>query len=147
MLLSHQKHNGFCTTSGTLDFFIAHAPEFPFIKISVHPIRMQDHAFIEPDLEEAMFQINFLHRNFYKPGITDRDISLISIRMNRSAEFLAQYGMNNLKAFDKIPSMLGSLQDTLNRDLGLGRPFPERDMQDNFGMGEVLDLSPPSQDL
>lgn len=110
-------------------------------------IRLQEHAFIEPELEEVMQQINSLHNNFFRPGSTEREITLVPLRMNRPAEYLAQYGMNHLTDFDMISGMFGNLQDLLDRDLGLGRPFSDRDMQENFGLGEVLDSPPHGRDL
>lgn len=102
-------------------------------------IRLQEYAFIEPDLEEVLLQINSLHRNFFIPDATVRDISLVPIRMNRSAEYLAEYSLSNLNAFESFSGSFGSLQYHLDRDMGLGRPFNDRIMQGNFGRGDIVD--------
>lgn len=57
---------------------------------------------------------------------------------------MASYGMNNYPSYVESPGIFGHLQHSL--DLDVGRYFPFEIMP-NFGLGEVIDASPPVSPL
>lgn len=73
-------------------------------------------------------------------GLTQWRASLIPNGMNGTAAYKATFGMDNMVTFVAAPGTFGELRNFLNRDMGLDLPF---EIEDNFGLGEVIDASPP----
>lgn len=105
-------------------------------------IDMHEHIFIPEELSEVMTQINTFHENHFSEGMTERFVSVIPLQMNRSAEYMAIYGLNNLPAFAEAPDSFGNLQYYLDRDMGMALPFQLMNIDQNFGLGEVVDAPP-----
>lgn len=90
-----------------------------------------------------MTQLNTLHDNHFTEGHTERNVSLIPVKQNRTAEYMAIYGMENLSSFVEAPVDFENLRYFLDRDMGMALPFPILDVQQFPGMGKVVDVSPP----
>ncbi|KAL1824200.1 hypothetical protein ACET3Z_010978 [Daucus carota] len=67
---------------------------------------------------------------------TERIISRIPIEQNRTAEYMARYGMENVGFFVETLGFFGNLEFFLDRDMGLDILF---EVMDNMGLGEVID--------
>lgn len=106
-------------------------------------IRVQEFIILPPDLEEAFSQFNTLFANQFQENLTVRQISIIPVELNGTAQYMASYGMERLDALVLAPSSFGNIQHYLDRDMGRAMPYPEFELQDNLGEGEVIDPSPP----
>lgn len=80
-------------------------------------IHMQEHIFVPDDLSEVMTQLNTFHENNFLEGMTKSFVAIIPQHMNRTAEYMAVYGLDNLPAFGKAPGSFGNLQHYLDRDM------------------------------
>lgn len=56
---------------------------------------------------------------------------------------MAHFGYENKSSLVQAPGVFGDLQHFLNRDIGMALPYPEFELLENFGDGEVIDPSPP----
>lgn len=106
-------------------------------------IRVQEFIILPPDEEEAFSQFNTLFTNHYAEGETERKVSIIPLNLNHTTQYMANYGLENFQSLVQAPGIFGNLQFFLDRDMGMAIPYPEFDLQENFGEGEVVDLPPP----
>lgn len=106
-------------------------------------IRVQEFIHLPPDLEETFGQFNTLFSNQFVEDMTVRQVSVIPVERNATARYMASYGMNNLKVLVQAPGVFGNLQYYLERDMGMILPYPEFELLDNLGEGEVINFSPP----
>lgn len=67
-------------------------------------------------------------------------VSRVLVEQNLAAQYLAEYGRDNLNAFGEVPGSVGNLQHFLDRDLGLEIPLQ---VMDNMGLGEVVNAPKP----
>lgn len=61
-------------------------------------LRVQEFIILPPDHEEAFIQFNTLFANQAQLGETERMVSIIPLEHNRTAIYMAEYGMNNASA-------------------------------------------------
>ncbi|WOG92879.1 hypothetical protein DCAR_0312156 [Daucus carota subsp. sativus] len=99
-------------------------------------IRYQEHIVLPPELDEVFRRFNSLHAIHYNRGVTDRKVTSIPLVMNRTAEYLARYGMEHMSVFAEVPDSFADLQSFLDRDMGVGLPFQ---VFEAFGLGDVID--------
>lgn len=104
-------------------------------------IRVQEFIFLPEDLVEAFGQINTFFANHENIVIS---FSIVAEELNRTTEYLARYGLENMDSFAEAPLMFSNLQFFLDRDMGVVFPYPEMDLLPNLGQGEVVDGEPPS---
>ena len=108
-------------------------------------IRFQDEIVVVDELVEPLSQFNTLHNNHFNNGLTARRLSWVDVEMNRVAEYMATYGLENLKTYVEIPGdkVFGDLQHLMDRDMGLAPPDQMVEAVEVFGLGEVIDGPPP----
>lgn len=87
--------------------------------------RVQDFIILQPDLEEAFSQFNTLFSNNFIKDVTARKVSIIPMEMNRTAQYMALFEVNNMNSFVQAHGIFGDLQSFLNRDLGMELPHPK----------------------
>lgn len=99
-------------------------------------IRFQDEIVLADEVREAMLMFNSIYTNNFQEDETERIISRIPIEQNRTAEYMARYGMENVGFFAETLGFFGNLEFFLDRDMGLDILF---EVMDNMGLGEVID--------
>lgn len=80
-------------------------------------VRIQEFIILPPDQEDAFAQFNTLFANQFKDGETERMVSIIPIESNRTAEYMAAYGLDNFSSLVQTPAVFGNLQHFLDRDM------------------------------
>ena len=95
-------------------------------------LRFQDEIQIAEELQEALTMFNAIYANHFVEEETLRVVSRVPVEQNLAAQYLANYGRDNLSAFREMPGSAGNLQHFLDRDLGLAIPFQ---IMDNMGLG------------
>lgn len=100
-------------------------------------IELQEFIFPPEELEEALLQFNTMFANHFIEGKTFRRISVIPLAMNRTAEYMARFGMEIETAFVEAPEIFGNLQHYLDRDMGIALPV---EIMSNFGNGNVEEV-------
>lgn len=106
-------------------------------------LHIQEFIFLPPDLEDAFGQFNTLFNNQFQENITERKVSVILLEYNGTAQYMASYGMEKMQELVLAPGHFGDIHHYLQRDMGMILPFPQFELLENFGEGEVLDPSPP----
>ncbi|WOH04731.1 hypothetical protein DCAR_0624143 [Daucus carota subsp. sativus] len=110
-------------------------------------ILMQQHMVLQENQREAYGLFNTIYANHHKDGKTDRCISCVPPHMNSTADYMANYGLNNLSVFSELEEDLGDMRYWLNRDMGMVLPAPLRETPLLLGGGEVVDGPPPPKIL
>lgn len=105
-------------------------------------INTQEFAILSNELVEVIMQFNTFHANHYRVGQTERYVATIPLEMNRSAEYMAQFGGENFQEVVETPGVFGNLQHFLDRDMGLALPPPLMLLAANYGTGEIEDGEP-----
>ena len=110
-------------------------------------VRMQPHIVLQPDQLEVYGLFNTIYANHFKEGEMDRCISCVPRRMNSTAEYLANYGMQNMSVFSEVKGSVGELHHFLERDMGRVMPAPINEVVPDIGDGDVVDALPPPPSL
>ena len=105
----------------------------------------QEHFFLDDVQLEAYGAFNTIYANHYEKDRTKRVIACIPARMNGSAAYMANYGLNHASEFGEISGLVGELEYYLARDMGMTLPRPTLEVALNIGDGEVIDGPPPSK--
>ena len=106
-------------------------------------IRHQEHIFLEDEQLEVYSMFNTIYANHFAEGKTKRVIACIPQRMNGTAEYMAQYGIDKGLEFGEFTGTVGNMDYYLARDMGMTMPLPNPEVLQNLGEGEVIDGPPP----
>lgn len=106
---------------------IVHAAGRGYLKVIVETInrnfydtvRVQEFIFLPQELVEAFGQINTFFANHMDSENIAISFSIVSEELNRTAEYLVRYGLENLDPFAEAPMRFGNLQFYLDRDMGV----------------------------
>ena len=106
-------------------------------------IRHQEHIFLDEDQLEVYSMFNTIYANHFAEGKTKRVIACIPQRMNGTAEYMANYGLEKGLEFGEFNGTVGNMDYFLARDMGMTMPLPNNEALQNLGEGEVIDGPPP----
>lgn len=80
-------------------------------------ISTQEFIFIPQELEEVVKQINTFHANHSNSGKSERFVAIIALRMNSTAEYMAQYGKANFASVVQTPGDFWNIIHFLEADM------------------------------
>lgn len=106
-------------------------------------VRVQEFIFLPPELVETFNQLNTFYANHVESDDMTITFSIIYEELNRTAEYLARYGRDNISSFVEASNIFGNLQYFHDRDMGLAFSYPEMKFLPNLGDGEVIDGTTP----
>lgn len=86
-------------------------------------VRAQEFNILPRDLEEDFSSFNTLFVNKFQEGETERMVSIIPADLNRIAEYMAAFGMENSRSLVQSPTIFWNLQHLLDRDMGMALPY------------------------
>ena len=127
----------------------AHKKEWDLVHIETDnhrvydTLRNQHHILLDEDQVEIYKLFNTLHANTFRVGKSKKCITHVPVNMNATAEYMANYGLENLKELVEISKPFGNLDYFLQRDLGFVLAFPYVEVVQNMGDGEVIDGPAP----